>query len=35
MKGIPREMHLDNYFEMTMRSQLDLRKESLMDLMMV
>ena len=35
MKGIPREMHLDYNLEMTMRSQMDLKKEELMDSMMV
>jgi len=27
MKGIPREMHLDYNWEITMRSQMDMRKE--------
>jgi hypothetical protein len=35
MKGIPREMHLDYHWEMTMGSQMDLRKEDLMDSTMV
>jgi len=35
MKGIPREMHLDYHLKMTMRSQLDLKKEELMDATMV
>ena len=35
MKGIPRGIHLDYHLEMTMGSQLDLRKEELMDSTMV
>jgi hypothetical protein len=35
MKGIPREMHLDYHLEKTMRSQMDMRKEELMDTTMV
>jgi hypothetical protein len=35
MKGIPREIHLENNLETTMGSQLDLKKEELMDSMMV
>jgi hypothetical protein len=35
MKGIPREMHLNYHWEMMMRSQMDLKKEELMDSTMV
>ena len=35
MKGIPREMHLDYHWKITMRSQLDLKKEDLMNATMV
>jgi hypothetical protein len=35
MKGIAREVHLDYHLEMTMGSQLDLKKEELMDSTMV
>jgi hypothetical protein len=35
MKGIPREMHLDYHLEMKMGSQMDLKKDKLMDSTMV
>jgi len=35
MKGILREMHLDYHWEISMSPQMDLRKEELMDSMMV
>jgi len=35
MKDIPREMHLDYHLDMKLRSQSDLKKEELMDSMMV